>query len=147
MVWLLAKYGTQREILEFVSSTYEFWSSHELFARQVVALWSLLPVGAEKEKVFKFLRNLPGVSVDRLIKFVEELETIDKLSPSLRGFLPPKLKSKNFDFYRAVISACILRSTRLIQPDRDELTKGIMDAVKDPVLRKIATNTFSRASF
>ena len=37
--WVLAKHGTGNEIRDFVSRTYPFWSTHELYSRQVVALW------------------------------------------------------------------------------------------------------------
>lgn len=144
IAWLLAKYGTQRDIVEFVQKTFPFWSSHDLYARQIVALWSLLPRGAAADRVFRFLRDGRQQSVQPLIEFVEQLRAVNSLTPSLRSFLPPGLSASRFDFYRAVVSCALLRSDNLGAVDKTRLTDGIRKMVKDPITRAIASGVYQR---
>lgn len=138
MAWLLAKHGTRDEIATFASRAYPFWSAHELYARQVVALWTLLAPCAEKNAMLKLLRGGHGASVERLLSFVDHLENLDGLTSSLRSYLPPGLKSYRFDLYRAVLSNCILRSPKLPANEKQTLAAALRKAVDDPIMRGIA---------
>ena len=59
------------------------------------------------------LRSGRGVSVEQLIGFVHSLRSLQVLTPSLRAFIPPGLKSTRFSLYRAITVNSIMRSDAL----------------------------------
>lgn len=143
--WLLAKNGNRKQILDFASKSYPFWSAHELYARQIVALWALLPECPEKKQILGLLRGGEGRSVEQLLRFVEQMQTVSHLTSSLSGYLPPGLNSPRFDLYRAVISNLVCRSANLSKEARAKLKHGIRTATKDPLLRDIALGVHAYA--
>jgi len=135
---ILCKYGAGREILDFVQRSFGYWSSHELLTRQIVALWAVLPDGKTRDEVLRYVRNSRGGTMEPLIRFVGELQSVTVLSGSLKWSLPPDLKSERFELYRAVLANSVSRSAALDVNQRKRLQEAIRAKVRDSRMRDIA---------
>lgn len=145
MAWCLAKYGSQREILEFATKSEKLWEANYFFARQVVALWSLLPCdlpAADRLRERFLLKHDPEIA--NTIAFIEKLRATKTMDPSLKGTLPINLSVKHVDLTRAILSSNVMRSPNLHSAQRAANSERISDIVADRRLRELAIGGFAR---
>jgi|HubBroStandDraft_5_1064220.scaffolds.fasta_scaffold48279_2 hypothetical protein len=138
---LLAKYGTDKMISDFILESEGYWSSSEFLARQVIATWSLLsPAGALGKSLEARLSRKLLRSVNDLFDFVHGLRSTARLDLSLWGYLSPVKMKRPYSLSKAIVASNVLRSSQLIDSDRKRLMAEITKLVHDPRLRAIALN-------
>jgi hypothetical protein len=137
--WVLAKYGTERDIVEFVSRSKGLWDGNYFFARQAVVLWSLLD---EKNNAAKRIRDMftdaHDPDIESTVKFIEQLRRLTKLDGSFRGVLPINANLRSIDLPRAIVSCSVMRSRSLESSVRKSNKERIDALTSDPRLRAIS---------
>jgi hypothetical protein len=138
---LLAKYGTDKMLSDFIVESEGYWSSSEFLARQVIATWSLLsPSSVYGKRLEARLSRKLLRSVNDLFDFFHGLRSIIRLDLSLWGYLSPVKMKRPYSLSKAIVASNVLRSTQLVEPDRKRLAAEIAKLVHDPRLRAIALN-------
>lgn len=137
--WFLAQHGTEREIVEFIGRTERSWEGNYFFARQAIALWSLLPqTNPAATRIRNRFAEKHDPDIASCVGFIDELRSVTICDESLRGFLPLNPHVRSVDIRRAIISSNVMRSPKLDPNQKRNNAERINALISDSRLRWIA---------
>lgn len=134
-LWLLTKYGSRRELLNFVDLFQNKWENNYFLRRQVTCIFARLYNYSER-RIEKYLseaftsQSLEVISVANIIK---DFKTAPSIPREIQAFLFPPQIQEIYPFNKYLILCAILNSRNARKTT--DLSQKLDAYVKDPFLR------------
>jgi hypothetical protein len=93
-LWILSKYGTQRQVMNAIDETYPVWQSDYHLGRLVAALESMISVSS-RGHYFGLLRASRNVGASEVSAFYDDILTEPKATRGILRFLRANNKNPN----------------------------------------------------
>jgi hypothetical protein len=130
-VWLLSKYGTSVELLDFIRSSREVWTRSSWAARQVAAALPLVAEGPRLEIRNEIVQTGLTEAL-RVLANIDQFRMVARLDPQLRAYLlHPPTGNRPYPLEKAIVARVVLRA-RLTTPERRALRSRLTGLIQDP---------------
>ncbi len=83
-IWILSKYGTQKQIRRAIMQTYDVWRSDYSFGRLVASLYAVINDGASLRELIRSARNS---GADEMLDFLDAVHSDKKKTVALLNIL------------------------------------------------------------
>jgi hypothetical protein len=136
-IWLLAKYGTREEIVEFLRKTAEIWRNNSFCARQVAAITPRLSRASPSMTwIIDTLTDSGQLEGLRVLANLRALRSVDTLPRADMEYLIPREKDRTYPLPKVLMAIDVLGG-RLKASDRDRLRAMVNKHVTDSWYRKL----------
>ncbi len=133
-LWLIAKYGHDKDILDFTQKTIVIWRSNEWLARQVAALWPRIKSQKTKDSIMGVINSFGLTSARLVLDNYNIISSDESIYLAVRPYIYATMANGYYTIPKFLIALSTFQGSVNSQLKTETKSK-LLEILKDPVFR------------